>query len=67
MPPLPLFFSQNHSIKIMRKSFSQKKKKCKFRFNYFSAESQNQNMHWFKNVQKLNKKKRLIKRNLIKI
>ena len=52
------FFYQNHSIKTMRKPFSQKKKKiCKLRFNYSSAESQNQNMHLFKNVQKLNKKK----------
>ena len=29
-------------------------KKCKFRFNYSSAESINQNMHWLKNVKKVN-------------
>ena len=52
------FFSQNRSIKTMRKPFSQKKI-CKFRFNYTSAESQNQNMHWLKNVQKLNIKKQV--------
>ena len=42
----------------MRKPFTQKKI-YKFRFNYSSAESQNQNMHGFKNVQKLNKKKQV--------
>ena len=32
-------------------------------WNYSSAESQNQNMHWFKNVQKLNKKKFFLTEN----
>ena len=50
------FSSQNLWIKTMRKPFSQKKLICKFLFNYLRAESQNQNMHLLKNVQKLNKK-----------
>ena len=37
-----LFFSQNHSIKIMRKPFSQKNRN---KYANSSAESQNQNMY----------------------
>ena len=40
----PTFFFQNHSIKTVRKPFSQKKI-CKFCFNYSCAVSQNKNMH----------------------
>ena len=59
LPP-SLLFSQNLPIKTMRNPFSQKKLVWKFRFNYLCAESQDQNMHYFKNVQKLNKRNKFL-------
>ena len=57
-PPTPFFCYQNRPIKSMRKPFSKKKSYANVFFYYSCAESQNQNMHQFKNIQKLNKKKR---------
>ena len=50
------FFLKIIRSKLWESHWAKKKKIYKFRFDYSSAESQNQNMHWFKNVQKLNKK-----------
>ena len=43
----------------MRKPFSQKNKYANFVLIIPLLESQNQNMHWFKNIQKLKLKKKV--------